>query len=221
MTWPGATSTMGRLQDSDAAYASSLAISRQLAEKYPDVPTYQVSLGINYFNMGNRQHDSGRMQEAEAAYKSSLAIYKLVAEKHADVPSYSSDLAESYASLAVFYCDRGRFQDALAAYQSAIDTYKALARQAPDRTPTMRTPWPPVMKKWESCSMSSVKCEIAHSLVQSDLAVRKSLAEGHSETLQFHKKFGGCLLLGGLLSYTHAAVAAKDPAGKEWCRCRP
>ena len=122
---------MGRTRDADAAYDASIAISKQLVEKCPDVPIFQINLGINYFNLGNRYDNAGRTSDAETAYKTSLALYKTVAERNVGVPSYSSDLAESYDSLAVFYCKAGRFQDALAAYQSAIYTYQALVGKYP------------------------------------------------------------------------------------------
>ena len=151
-------------------------------------------------------------QDAEAAYKSSLAIYNRVAKKHADVPSYSSDLAESYSSLAAFYCDAGRFQDALAAYQSAIDIYKALAGKYPQNTD-----YPGALADcYEKMGVVlDVVGEIEKSCaaLQSDLAVRKSLAEGHPETLQFRKNLAAAYFWAACV-YAHAAVAAKDPAGK-------
>ncbi len=191
---------------------SSLAISKQLAEKYFDVPAYRISLGINYFNLGNRYRDSGRTQDAEAAYKSSLALYKLVAEKYVDVPSYSSDLAESYNNLAVYYCHAGRFQDALAVYQSAIDTYKALVDKYPknaDYPQALATCY----EEMEVVLEVVGELRKAQAACQSDVAVRKALAERHPETIQFRKKLAAAYCWAACL-YARAAVAAMNPAKK-------
>jgi tetratricopeptide (TPR) repeat protein len=123
----------GRLKEAEQAYASALALFKQLAADDPTRPESRQELALSHDNMGGLLRDIGRLKEAAEAHAAGIAIQKQLVAEYPNRPEFRQELAIGYINLGRLLWITGPLNEAEAAFAAALALQKQLAADFPTR----------------------------------------------------------------------------------------
>ena len=111
------------------AHEETLKVSRDLAQKDPDVYLPDVAMTLN--NLGVLHRAENRMAEARKVYDEALDLYRDLAKKNPDV--YLPDVAMTLNNLGVLHRAENRMVEARKAFEEALSIYRPFVIKSPGR----------------------------------------------------------------------------------------
>ncbi|MCS6851141.1 MAG: DUF5939 domain-containing protein, partial [Gemmataceae bacterium] len=115
-----------------AWYQDAAAIFDKLAQTHPDVPSYELDLGLCYNNLASLCAATGQTRLAERSFQRAIDAVERVVRSHPEVPAYQRDLARCYSNAGTWYARMGRATQAVAAHKQAYELFRRLARSQSD-----------------------------------------------------------------------------------------
>jgi tetratricopeptide (TPR) repeat protein len=125
---------LGRGAEAETGFAESLALRRQLVEKWPAVPDFRLRLGRVLWVRGQLRATTGRPGEAGADFHEALALLTRLVEEHPEVYEHGSEMVEVVTHLAALppAGDQAR-QETERLLRGAVQACEKLERPAPGK----------------------------------------------------------------------------------------
>jgi serine/threonine protein kinase/tetratricopeptide (TPR) repeat protein len=216
---------LGELKEAEAAFNESLALLKQLAAEFPDVPEYRHRLAVNHDVLGGLYSDTGRLKEAETAHADALVLLKQLAADIPASPGVRRDLAGCYLNQGNLFRTTGRLEEAETAYDAALSLQKKLVAGSPT-SPGFRPDLAATLHSVGNLFSLTGRLEKAEASFNEGLTILRQLVAESPTRPDFQKALAGSLnSLGVLLhhwgrtkdsedAYTAALAIQKQLAAK-------
>jgi tetratricopeptide (TPR) repeat protein len=119
-------------------YEQSVALCRELAVQFPDVPLYRRRLAISHEMQGMSLHRLGRMPEAERTLRQALTVQEAVVAQCSEADDQHNLLGGILNNLALVLYPQERLKEARAFLERAID-HQQIALKINPHVPLYRT----------------------------------------------------------------------------------
>src|SRR5262249_23037430 len=121
----------GREVEAERAYRLGLAVDRALAEKHPELTSYQTRLVNAMDDLGTLFQVTGRLAESEQVHREVLPVMQRVVDRPPDVLDHSADLAGGQVNLAQALRRGDKPAASLEWFDRCIETAKSVIRREP------------------------------------------------------------------------------------------
>ncbi len=132
-------STIGRLDNAEAAFSAAYDAARIHAERNPENLDAQRDLSVSFDKIGDVQVAKGALDDALASFRDGLAIAERLAKADPANAGWQRDLSISYEKLAGVFVKQNKLPEALKAYQDEFAIQKRLADSSPGHAGWQRT----------------------------------------------------------------------------------
>lgn len=137
---------LGHQEEARSAYLQAIPLLRELAEEFPEEPSFETVLAETQLNLGMLLVEIGRPKaEAEHAYTEALEGFVKLTEKYPDQPNYQFKLADTHKQRGVFFGSIGQRRKAENEFLKALDLFTS-----PTPTPGQDMPNPFRLGQMES-----------------------------------------------------------------------
>src|SRR5262249_12837187 len=117
----GLLQRLGRRDAAEAEYRQAIALLKQLAGEFPEVPDHAVMLGRSYGNLGNVFTDSGKPAEALEWYQLAIQTLAPVVGREPRLAGPRQVLRNSHLGRAIALTKLDRFAEAIPDWERAIE----------------------------------------------------------------------------------------------------
>jgi tetratricopeptide (TPR) repeat protein len=123
---------LGETKSALTAATTAQTITRDLANKHPDIAEYRRTLARADETVGNVRVRQGNAPEALKAFQAGLALREDLAKAADAKPIIQRELAQSHRSIGDMLFRQGKLPEAMDAYQSGFSIRQKLAADHPD-----------------------------------------------------------------------------------------
>src|SRR5262249_20051968 len=88
-----------RYREADKAYRDALALAQALAEKHPELISYQRDVANTKDDLGTLYQKTGRLAESETIHRESVALMHRLADRYPEVVDHLVNLAGAQMNL--------------------------------------------------------------------------------------------------------------------------
>src|SRR5262249_10860341 len=121
----------GRVAEAERAYREALAVTRSLADRHPELTTYQSSLVNTMDDVGTLYQETGRRAESEAIHREVLPILQRLADRYPEVLDHAADLAGAQVNLAQALRRGGKAAESQVWFDRSIATARGVVKREP------------------------------------------------------------------------------------------
>jgi tetratricopeptide (TPR) repeat protein len=130
--------TAGDIAQARKSATTALALSRRLAERYPDDPVWQRDIAVTLGRLGSIALSSGEVSEAVKYGEEALDIMRRLTKRDPSNTKWGQDLASSLSGIGDVRSQTGDTRNALAAYDEGLAIIRSLSQREPANLPLQR-----------------------------------------------------------------------------------
>jgi tetratricopeptide (TPR) repeat protein len=123
--------TAGDIAQARKSATTALALSRELADRYPDDPDWQRDIAVTLGKLGSIALNSGELSAAVKEGEEALGIIRRLTERDPSNTKWLQDLASSLSSIGDVRSQSGDTRNALAAYDEGLAIIRSLSQSNP------------------------------------------------------------------------------------------